>query len=463
VGRGDTVAQLAGNSINAWCVQFATYALGGRFVGLHERGSVDDLRFLLEDSGAGTLVVDDRLHAGRAEELSLVGDVARCFTYEGELGDPLWALVAERGEERLESVAVDSDIARMAYTGGTTGRPKGVLLAHRSLVYNAMLALSETPWPAEIRFLTGAPITHGAGSWVLPTFVRGGMMVLLDRFSVDGFVESVERHRVTCVYAVPTMLYDLLDSPRTRGADLSSLQLIRYGASPMAPARIEEAIELFGPILLQGYGQTESPNTISLLLPSEHRIGDPRLASAGRPFAGLQVAILDAQGRELPPRRAGEVCVRGPIVMDGYWNRPEETAEAFEFGWLHTGDIAYADEDGYLFLVDRKKDMIITGGFNVYSREVEDVISSHPAVAAAVVLGVPDPRWGEAVKAVVRLKEGATASEEELSELVRDRKGPVHAPKSVDFVDELPLTPVGKPDKKAVRARYWGDGARQVN
>jgi fatty-acyl-CoA synthase len=463
VGRGDTVAQLGGNSADAWSLQFATYSVGARFVGLHERGGIDDQLFLIEDSQAQTLVVDDLLHPGTAAELASSPQVRTCFTYQGEIGLPLFELVDSRDDLRLQPVAVEADVARLAYTGGTTGRPKGVLLTHRSLVANTMLALGEMPWPEEVRFVTGAPITHGAGSWVLPTFLKGGTLILLERFTVDGFLDAVETHRATAAHAVPTMIYDLLDAPRTRTADLRSMKMLRYGAAPMTPARIEEALEVFGPVLVQGYGQTEAPNTITLLLPADHVPGSPRLASVGRPFAWLHVAVLDADGNAVPPHEPGEICVRGPLVMEGYWNRPEETAAAFEHGWLHTGDIAYADEDGYLFLVDRKKDVIITGGFNVFSREVENVLATHPAVAEVVVLGVPDERWGEAVKAVVRLRPGASATSAELQDLVRERKGAVHAPKSVDFVVELPKTSVGKPDKKAIRAWYWSGQARQVH
>jgi fatty-acyl-CoA synthase len=463
VGRGDGVAQLAGNSSRAWVVQFATYALGARFVGLHERSGDDDLRFVLDDSEVSTLVVDDELHPDRVDRLLPGSAVAQVFTYGRTAHRALWDAVAAVPETEPRSIAVEDDVARLAYTGGTTGRPKGVLLTHRSLVANTLLTLSDIPWPSEMRFVTGAPITHGAGSYVLPTMIRGGTVILLDHFSVDGFLDAVEKHRVTAAQMVPTMMYDLLDHPRTRRSDLSSLELIRYGASPMAPARIEEALDVFGPILVQGYGQTEAPNTISVLLPSDHVTGSPRLGSVGMPFAGLQLAVLDDDGNEVPAGQPGEICVRGPLVMDGYWKRPDETEDAFRFGWLHTGDIGYLDADGYLFLIDRKKDMIISGGFNVYSREVEDVIASHPDVAMVAVIGVPDDRWGEAVKALVKPKAGRSVDPAKLIALVRERKGAVHAPKTVDIADELPLTAVGKPDKKAIRARYWGDRQRSIN
>jgi len=261
------------------------------------------------------------------------------------------------------------------------------------------------------------------------------------------------------------MVYVLLDHPGIAQADLSSLELIIYGASPMSPARLVEAMKRFGPVFMQLYGQSEAPNCITALHKHEH---DPenrpeRLASCGTPSGSSQVALLDDDGKEVRVGEVGEICVRGPLVMLGYWNKPEETEKAFRHGWLHTGDMARRDTDGFIYIVDRSKDLIITGGFNVFPREVEDVLTRHPAVAAAAVIGVPDEKWGEAVKAVVVLKAGETVAPEALIALVREHKGPVQAPKSVDFVDALPVTGLGKPDKKALRARYWSGQQRAVH
>jgi fatty-acyl-CoA synthase len=283
-------------------------------------------------------------------------------------------------------------------------------------------------------------------------------------FDAQRFFELVERHRVTCTFLVPTMIYVLLDHPGIAAADLSSLELVIYGASPMSPARLAEGMRRLGPVFMQLYGQSEAPNCITVLHSYEH---DPerhpeRLASCGTPVGTSQVRLLDEAGRQVPVGEVGEICVRGPLVMQGYWNKPEETAKALRHGWLYTGDMARCDADGFIYIVDRSKDMIISGGFNVFPREVEDVLTRHPAVAAAAVIGVPDPKWGEAVKAVVVLKPGASAQPEELIALVREHKGPVQAPKSVEFVDALPVTGLGKPDKKALRANYWVGQARGV-
>jgi fatty-acyl-CoA synthase len=248
-----------------------------------------------------------------------------------------------------------------------------------------------------------------------------------------------------------------------------SLQLIIYGASPMSPARLTEGIREFGPVFMQLYAQSEAPNTVTVLHQHEH---DPihhpeRLASCGTPCAGVQVRLLDDDGHEVPHGEVGEICVRGPLVMQGYWNKPEETAKALRHGWLYTGDMARRDTDGYLYIVDRSKDMIISGGFNVYPREVEDALSQHPAVASAAVVGVPDEKWGEAVRALVVLRPGAAAASDELAAelkaFVREKKGAVYTPKAIDFVAALPVTGLGKLDKKAIRAQFWQGQGRAVH
>jgi fatty-acyl-CoA synthase len=231
----------------------------------------------------------------------------------------------------------------------------------------------------------------------------------------------------------------------------------------MSPTRLKEALELFGPVMMQCYGQTECIH-LTMLRKEEHRLDKPeRLASCGRPPAGIRMALLDEQGREVPRGEIGEVCIRGHAIMRGYWNRPEQTEEALRGGWLHTGDLAYCDDEGFYYLVDRAKDMIISGGFNVYPREVEDVLTAHPAVAMAAVIGVPDEKWGEKVVAVIVPRPGESVDAQEMISLVKDKKGAIMAPKQVDFVDSLPQTALGKTDKKALRKQYWGDQERMVN
>jgi fatty-acyl-CoA synthase len=299
---------------------------------------------------------------------------------------------------------------------------------------------------------------------VLPTWLNGGTVVLERGFDAASFCTAIERHRITLTFVVPTMLYVLLDHPSTTAADLSSLETIVYGAAPMSPARLADALDVFGPVFVQLYGQAEAPATVTALRKEEHDPARPELlGSCGKPLPGVEVELHDDDGNAVPAGVVGEICVRGQIVAQGYWKRPGLTAETLRNGWLHTGDMARQDEQGYLFIVDRKKDMIISGGFNVYPREIEDVLTSHPDVAMAACVGVPDDRWGEAVKAVVVARPGAALDVASLVSLVREKKGSVYAPKSVDVLATLPMTSIGKPDRKAIRAMYWSREDRQVH
>ena len=251
------------------------------------------------------------------------------------------------------------------------------------------------------------------------------------------------------------MVIAMLDHPRFGEFDLSSLEVIFYGASAFPTARLNDAIAKLGQIFFQFFGQSEAPMSVTLMRRAEHTPNDAvRLSSCGRPSQLVKVALLDDDMREVADGEPGEICVRSPLVMTGYLNKPEETATAFAGDWLHTGDVAVKSPDGFLRIVDRKKDMIVTGGFNVFAREVEDVLIEQPGVQQAAVIGVPDPKWGEAVKAVVVLKPGAVVSADELIAAVKSKKGAVQAPKTVEFIDALPLSPLGKPDKKALRLRY---------
>jgi fatty-acyl-CoA synthase len=260
------------------------------------------------------------------------------------------------------------------------------------------------------------------------------------------------------------MLYALLDSGRAQEVDWSRFHTLIYSAAPAAPSRLQQALSVMGPVLLQSYGQTEAPNSVLILGRHDHvGLDAAQLAAAGRPSPLMRVSLRDDQGHEVPDGERGEICVRGPLVMSGYLNRPEETEAALAGGWLHTGDIAHRDADGLYYIVDRKKDVIITGGFNVYPKEIEDAICTHAAVAAAAVIGVPHEKWGEMVMAYVQLRDDVSVSEEAIAALVREAKGAVATPKRVEFVAALPLTALGKIDKKALRACHWAPGDRAVH
>jgi fatty-acyl-CoA synthase len=440
---------------------------GTRGTSLHPMGSLDDHAYILEDAEIETLVYDPATYGERAHQLlERVPTLKRLLSFgPDDDATDLIALAESFSPKPLKAPVVNpDDVSGLAYTGGTTGKPKGAMITFRSSVAMTNIQMAEWQWPDEIRFLIATPLSHAGASFFLPTLLRGGSIVVLPGFDPTRVLETIEKYRITATMLVPTMLYVLLDHPALATTDVSSLKTIYYGAAAISPTRLKEAIERFGPIFFQFFGQTECPMCITSLRKEDH---DPtnleRLASCGRPVPWLHVALLDDAGNEVPVGEPGEICVRGPLVMAGYWKKPEQTAEALADGWLHTGDIARRDADGFYYIVDRKKDMIVSGGFNVFPREVEDVISAHPAVAAVAVIGVPDEKWGEAVKAVVVTRPGASVASEELISLVKDHKGSIHAPKSVDFVEALPVSALGKADKKALRAQYWGAAGRQVN
>ena len=445
----------------------ATMVSGCRTTPLHPLGSLDDHAYVLEDAGIETLVYDPTVFGGRAAELrDRVPGLKHLLAFgDDDIGTNYLALAAQYDPQHLRAAPVEmDDVSGLIYTGGTTGKPKGVMSTYRSAATMTQIQMSEWEWPEELRFLIMTPLSHAGAAFIIPTLLRGGSIVVSAGFDPAKLFELIEKYRITATMLVPTMLYMLMDHPGFKDADLSSLKTVYYGAAAASPTRLKEAIEKLGPIFFQFFGQSECPMTISVLRKGEHDTNDlARLATCGRPVPWVHVALLDDDGNEVPRGEPGEICVQGPLVMNGYWNKPEETAAAFEGGWLHTGDVARQDAEGFLTIVDRKKDMIVSGGFNLYPREIEDVISTHPAVGAVAVIGVPDDRWGEAVKAVVVLRPGESVDADELMALVKDKKGSAHAPKSVDFVDAIPVSGLGKPDKKALRAQYWGDAQRQVN
>jgi len=425
---------------------------------LHPMGSIDDYLYIIDDASIDTLVYDADHYeeiaaalAARAPQLKHVLALGK-----GKAGpDIVVDSCRYQAKPLIAPVAEPDALFRIAYSGGTTGKPKGIMCSQLSAATSAMIQLMEWEWPAQIRHLICAPLSHSGAAVLTSVLARGGYMVVLAGFDPVAVMSAIEQHRITSVLMVPTMVIALLDHPRLGEFDLSSLEVIFYGASAFPAARLRQAIEKFGPVFFQFYGQAEAPMSISIMRRHEHDPNDLlRLSSCGRPTQMVQVALLDDDLREVPVGEPGEICVRGPLLMSGYLNKPEETAAAFAGDWLHTGDVGIHGADGFLRIVDRKKDMIVTGGFNVYAREVEDVLVEQPGVRQAAVIGVPDEKWGEAVKAVVVLEPGAIADAEALIAAVRKSKGAVQAPKSVDFVDALPLSPLGKPDKKALRQRY---------
>jgi acyl-CoA synthetase (AMP-forming)/AMP-acid ligase II len=360
-------------------------------------------------------------------------------------------------------------VAAILPTGGTTGAPKGAMNTHRSLSVSAQHHMFAASYSADELpvFLVAAPMTHAAGTMTLPCSARGGTVVVMQKMDPRLLLDLIEQHRVTELYLPPTVIYRLLEMPGIEQRDFSSLKYLVYGAAPMSTEKLRRAIEVFGPVMLQGYGQAEAPSAIAFLRPEEHfrdgEIADgARLTAAGRPAPMVRVEILAEDGTILSAGATGEVCVRGDLVMEGYYKAPDKTAETIVDGWLHTGDLGFLDTEGFLHITDRKKDMIISGGFNVYPSEVEQVIWTHEAVQDCAVIGTPHPDWGEAVTAVVELNTGARLTEAELLAYCRPKLGGIRTPKQVVFVDSLPRSANGKVLKKDIREPFWRGHERKI-
>jgi acyl-CoA synthetase (AMP-forming)/AMP-acid ligase II len=352
-------------------------------------------------------------------------------------------------------------------TGGTTGLSKAAIWTQR--VWESSIKAYWTCLPSQepAVHLVAAPMTHAAGVVALMMMSGATTNVILPSADATSILEAIQKHRITHLYLPPTVVYNLLAHPRVRQYDYSSLRCMVLAAAPIAPGKLREAMAVFGPVICQSFGQAEAPMFITFL--STHDLltpmpgdGSGRWASCGRATLGQRVEIMAEDGRILPVGEPGEIVVRGDLVFPGYFKNPLATAEVSEHGWHHTGDIGRKDGDGFIYIVDRKKDMIVTGGFNVFSAEVEQVVGGHPSVEDCAVVGVPDAKWGEAVKAVVQLKPGHSLDPEELINLVRSTLGSVHAPKSVDFVAQLPRSANGKVLKRDVRQAYWASAERQV-
>jgi acyl-CoA synthetase (AMP-forming)/AMP-acid ligase II len=465
LGTGKKGAVWAGNDVHAWTCTLGLWRANMAWIPVGSRNPAEDNQALL-DAFDCDVVFYQQAYAPVIESIrSTLPKIRLWICIETELTAWCGAQPAT-----MPNVEYDmDDVVMLSPTGGTTGAPKGVMNTHRSVqtfVAHFMLGCHYGQNERPVN-LAAAPMTHTAGVLSLPTTARGGTVVIVTKPDPAVMLGAIARQRVTEFFLPPTVIYRLLEVPGIDKLDFSSLKYFLYGAAPMSVDKLKKAIKVFGPVMTGGYGQTEAPASIALLPPSQHFDGDTlasdeRLSSVGRPSPLIRVEIMDEQNRILPPGATGEICVRGDLVMRGYYKAPDKTAETIIDGWLHTGDIGHLDVDGYLHITDRKKDMLITGGFNVYPSEVEQVIWAHPAVQDCAVIGVPDEQWGEAVKAVVELNPGQSVTAEELIALCKEKLGSVKAPKTVDFVPALPRSPVGKVLKKDLRAEYWAAAKRKI-
>ena len=475
-GTGATVGLLALNRPEVLMIVGAGQTQGYRRTALHPLGSLDDHAYVLGDAGVTSLIVDPNpmfveRALGLLEKVPSLKQVLTIGPVPPELADVAVDLKAEAAKyspQPLVAAELSPDtVTGLAFTGGTTGKPKGVMMTAGATSTMTTIQLAEWEWPEHPKFLMCTPLSHAGAAFFVPTIVKGGEMVVLAKFDPAEVLKTIEEQKITATMLVPSMIYALMDHPDSHTRDLSSLETVYYGASAMNPVRLKEAIARFGPIFAQYYGQSEAPMVITYLAKGEH--DEKRLTSCGRPTLFARTALLGEDGQPVPQGEVGEICVSGPLLSGGYLNKPEATAETFRDGWMHTGDLAREDEDGFWYIVDRTKDMIVTGGFNVFPREVEDVVAEHPSVAQVCVIGTPDEKWGEAVTAVIVLRPDADRSDDavakvtsEIQAAVKERKGSVQSPKQVFIVDAVPVTALGKPDKKAVRAQFWEGADRAV-
>ena len=473
IGSGDRVAFLMANCLEYIACEYAVARIGAVRVPLAALLADDDHVYMMNFARCTTLVYHEKLAARVRAMQPRLTHVQHYVCVSDEPGRVLAGhlhlqSLLQSYDAAPRAARIDpEDLAGIYFTGGTTGRPKGVMLSHRSFVHTYYMELLDFGLGWRETFVFATPLTHAAGCLLLPVLLRQGRCVILDHFDPDLLLGTIERERATTTLLVPTMIYILLDHPRRDAFDLGSLRNVLYGAAAIAPERLKQAIDTFGPVFTQFFGQTEAPMALTSLPRELHAVADPVrqalvFATAGIATYPTRIRLLDEQGQDVPEGEPGEIVAHAPNVMSGYLDDPAATAETLRDGWLHTGDIARRDAEGYLTIVDRRKDMIVSGGFNVYPREIEDVLFEHPAVAQAAVIGVPHERWGEEVKALVALRPGRSATESELIEFVKARKGSLTAPKSVEFVAAIPVTNLGKVDKKALRARYWSGRARNV-
>ncbi len=470
VAAGDRVAVLMLNSSRYLELYLAISWAGAVIVPLNIRWSVAENRDALEDSGTRLLFVDDAFTDAGKALAAAIPTLTLVHADDGPSPAGLagYDLLLAAANPIPDAMAAGSDLAGIFYTGGTTGRSKGVMLSHGNLMASALSLIAEGVYPRDALYLHAAPMFHLAnGAAMYCMLLNAGTNAVIKGFTPAAVAQAVERFRVTHLLLVPTMIQMFVDQPGLEGRDFSSLRQIMYGASPISEAVLDRAMtRLPGVKFVQGYGMTELSPLATLLLPEEHlgaSRGKGRHRSAGRAALGIEVKIVDADDKPVASGTVGEIAIRGDVVMMGYWNRPEETAKAVIDGWMHTGDGGYMDEDGFIYVVDRIKDMIITGGENVYSTEVENVVAQHPAVLQCAVIGIPDPQWGEAVHAVVVVKAGTRLDAAELVSFCQERIGGYKCPRSVEVrTDPLPVSGAGKISKRELRRPFWEGQSRRV-
>ncbi len=465
--KGDPILVQAKNSNQMFESMWAAFKLGGIWVPTNYRLTPIEVAYLATSSGAKAMIYDDSFpaHADAVKEVSAILEFTVAIGEARDGEEAYEALVSEGKGEELEAAEVDyDDPCWFFYTSGTTGRPKAAVLTHGQLVFvtNNHLADLMPGTTAEDASLVVAPLSHGAGAHALSQVARGAKSVLTagEKFDEEEIWRLVEEHRITNAFTVPTILTRMVRHPAVDRFDHSSLRYVIYAGAPMYRADQKEALEKLGKVIVQYYGLGEVTGNITVLPREDHSLDDAEMpvGSCGYARTGMEVVIKDAEGRSLGAGEQGEICVRGPAVFAGYHNNPEANAKALKDGWFHTGDLGRLDERGFLFITGRASDMYISGGSNVYPREAEEVLLTHPAVAEVAVLGVPDPEWGETGVAVVVPEAGRTATSEELLAFLTDKLARYKQPCRVFFWDELPKSGYGKVPKHLIRDELYARG-----
>ncbi|MCD0504208.1 class I adenylate-forming enzyme family protein [Bordetella petrii] len=440
------VAICAGNTARHVVALLAVLASGKIWVPLNYRSTAPEVARILDATEPGIVLTD-----GTGEALIPAGHPAHIHLDAGAEGLALDSLLqAHAGQQPVRCEPGTDATQAIKFTGGTTGLPKGVMQPYRA--WNAVIVNQIHAWQltGDDRYVVAAPVTHGTSTYLLPVLAQGGMHLFLEESSPAAITTAFRERGGTLAFMPPTLIYMLMAQPGVSRRDFPQLRNLIYGGAPMPVDKFERVREFFGPVVGATYGQTESPQIVTAITPAE--FDDPaNLGSVGSATWFSEFAIMDREGKPLPAGQPGEVVVRGDLVMTGYWRLPEKTADTIVDGWLHTGDVGVVDERGYLYIKDRLRDVIITGGFNVYPIDVENALAQHPAVYESSVFGIPDDKWGEAVQAAVQFHSGASATPQELMTFVRDKLGPVHAPKRIHIYDSLPRSSVGKVLKNVVR------------
>lgn len=469
--KGDRIGHVQNNSPQCLEVDFAIYRCGLIKVSMSPRLSAKEYLYLMEDSEANGLIYGEEFAEAINEIKGNLKDLKYIIQVSGDnKGVINYEKLIKSASSAYPKIDVDiDDICTLQYSSGTTGKPKAAIYPHRTWLISAnnFMIEDEEAFNQEDVVLHVAPISHASQLFMFPCIFKGGKNILLRRFNVEEFLETIEREKVTRIFLVPTQIKMILEFENLEKYNLDSLKSIYYAAAPIDKFTLKNAMERIGEVFVQFYGLTEAPGPLTYFSRRDHAIeagkkGFERLNSAGRAISSLEMKIVDETKKELNPGENGEIILRSEHMMKGYWKDRKKTDETIINGWLHSGDIGRFDEDGYLFIVDRRTDMLISGGFNVYPKEIEDVLYGHPAILEVAVIGIPDKKWGEVVHAEIVLKQGMPATKEDIVEFCKNNLAGYKKPQSVNFVEALPKNPTGKILKKEIKEKYWKGYDRRV-